>query len=269
MVRIDMNPSTAIAIDLDERFPSLPRAPVVEAVIDIRARTSVDLREPSVEARLTGIATGYRFERATHEFEAQLALHADRLPESQVSGRWKGLRFVADDGKRIAQFNRDGFVLSRLAPYTDWSELHDEAIELWHAYAEIATPATMHRVGVRYINRILLAPGDAGLEDYLDPSPTTPRGLDLPFQSFVHQDRFAVPGHPYGVSVTRTIERRQQENVASSAIILDIDAFTVEGVDVAEDELVRHLAHLRWLKNKVFFGSIGRTAMIQFTQGKP
>jgi uncharacterized protein (TIGR04255 family) len=144
MVRVDMNPSTAIAIDLQERFLSLPRAPVVEAVIDMRARTSLDLREPSVEARLTGIATGYRFERATHEFEANLSLQADRSPETQVSGRWKGLRFVADDGKRIAQFNRDGFVLSRLAPYTAWSALHDEAIELWRAYAEVAIRRELH-----------------------------------------------------------------------------------------------------------------------------
>jgi uncharacterized protein (TIGR04255 family) len=269
MVRIDMNTSAAIAIDLEERFPSLPRAPVVEAVIDMRARASLDLQEPSVEARFTGIAAGYRFERATHEFEAKFSLQADRSPEAQVAGRWKGLRCVADDGKRIAQFNRDGFVLSRLAPYTNWYALHDEAIELWRAYVEIARPTELLRIGVRYINRILLPPGDAQLEDYLDPSPTTPRGLDLPFQSFVHQDRFAVPGHPYGVNLIRTIEHRPQQNVASSAIILDIDAFTVQGADLAEHELVKHLAHLRWLKNKVFFGSIGRAALTLFTEGEP
>jgi uncharacterized protein (TIGR04255 family) len=49
-----------------------------------------------------------------------------------------------------------------------------------------------------------------------------------------------------------------------TGLILDIDVFTTQGFDLDESILGRRLLEMRWLKNKVFFGSITGKALQMF-----
>ena len=177
---------------------------------------------------------------------------------------WKGLRFQSGDKKHIVQFNRDGFVFSRLEPYESWQRLYDEGMRLWHVYVDLAQPVEVHRIGLRYINRIRLPPDELRFEDYLQPAPEPPKGLDLPFNGFLHQDTLAVPDHPYAINVIRTIQPPGAPGVQGLSLILDIDAFTTQGFELDEVALKQRLLEMRWLKNKVFFGSVTETALKLF-----
>ncbi len=92
------------------------------------------------------------------------------------------------------------------------------------------------------------------LEDVLENPPKTPRGMEIPFEGFLHHNTFAVPGHPYGINVIQTVQPAQGIG-DSGGMILDIDVFTTEPI-VNQDLIGQHLTKMRWLKNKVFFGSI-------------
>ena len=259
--------STLQTVDIkpEEKFENLPRAPIVEAVIEIRARATKSLEETSLRTAIEPKLAGYVFLDSLREFHSEVKLEGGKPPIQKVSDAgWKGVRFRSSDEKHIAQFNRDGFVFSRLEPYLTWEELESEGKRLWNIYKDVAQPVEIQRLGLRFINRIKLPPGELLFEDYIQPAPSSPHGLELPFHGFMHKDTLGVPGHPYAINVIRTIQQLNGGVDGGVALILDIDVFTTQGFDLDDTVLQRRLLDMRWLKNKVFFGSITAKALEMF-----
>ena len=48
-----------------------------------------------------------------------------------------------------------------------------EAMRLWELHVEVAKPTEVQRLGVRFINRITMAPQAARFDDYIQPHPET------------------------------------------------------------------------------------------------
>jgi len=259
--------STLQAVDIkpEEKFENLPRAPIVEAVIEIRARATKSLEETSLRTAIEPTLAGYVFLDSLREFHSEVKVEGGKPPIQKVSDAgWKGVRFRSSDEKHIAQFNRDGFVFSRLEPYLTWEELESEGKRLWNIYRDFAQPVEIQRLGLRFINRIKLPPGERLFEDYIQPAPSSPDGLELPFHGFMHKDTLGVPGHPYAINVIRTIQQVNGGVDGGVALIVDIDVFTTQGFDLDNLVLQRRLLEMRWLKNKVFFGSITAKALEMF-----
>ncbi len=260
-----MSTPAIVEIKIDEAFEHLPHAPIVEAVIDIRARAAQKLEESSLRSALEPRLEGYGFLDSLREFHGQVKLETGKLPSQVVRDLgWKAVRFRSSDGKHIAQFNRDGFVFSRLDPYVDWEQLYREGLRLWGIFKELAQPVEIQRIGLRYINRIQLPPGELLFEDYIQPAPPPPLSLDLPFLEFMHHDTLAVPGHAYAINLIRTIQSPQSAGASGIALILDIDVFTAQPFELDDTLLARRLLEMRWLKNKTFFGSITQKALGMF-----
>lgn len=256
---------TKLIINIEEPFQHLPLAPIVEAVIDIRARAVTVLEEALVKPSLEAKLSGYQFLDSQREIEHKFTLEGGKPPGLMIRDLgWKGLRFQSTDKKHIAQFNRDGFVFSRLKPYQSWQQLYDEGIRLWRVYVELAQPAEIHRIGLRYINRIQLPPDELRFGDYLEAAPVPPKGLDLPFHGFMHQDTLSVPDHPYAINVIRTIQPPNVPSGMGLGLIIDIDVFTIKGFELNEAAMEQRLPEMRWLKNKVFFGSVTPNALKLF-----
>lgn len=81
---------------------------------------------------------------------------------------------------------------------------------------------------------------------------------------FFHHDTMAVPGHPYAVNVVRTIQLPQDPRTQGLGIILDRDVFTMRPFEISQELMNTRLAEMRWLKNKVFFGSVTQKALENF-----
>ena len=254
---IDMNPTQKIVINIDEQFPQLSQAPVIEAVMDIRAHASQPFEETAVRQALEPRLTGFRFLDSHREFQHEVRIAAGNNPEQCVRDLgWKGLRFQSEDQKKIVQFNRDGFVASRLEPYPNWTTFAEEGFDLWRIFCDIARPVEINRLGLRYINCIELPLDDPKLSEYVKDPPQPPEGLNLPYIGFMHHETFAVPGHAYAINFIRTIQPADPDTGRGPGLILDIDVFTTTGVALPTDELARCFAEMRWLKNKIFFGTI-------------
>lgn len=252
-----MNVLGNIRIDLAERFQHLPHAPIVEAVIDVRARAEVSWEEEAIQAQIKAQLPDYPQVDSHREFRHEVKMVPGQEPQQTLLDLgWKGLRLRSSDKPHIAQFNRDGFVFSRLEPYQSWEQLYDESMRLWPMYVELAQPVEIHRIGLRFINRIQLPPGELRFEDYMELAPVPPKGLDLPFHGFMHQDTLAVPDHSYAINIIRTIQPPSAPGSTGLGLILDIDVFTTQELELDEATLKRCLLEMRWLKNKVFFGSV-------------
>src|SRR5439155_5432026 len=151
---------------------NLPHAPIVEAVIDVRARAEGAWVEQGVRRHFEQILSGYAYLDSQQTFQGEFEIKAGQPPRQSVRELGlKGVRFRSTDERHIAQFNRDGFVFSRLQPYESWEQLSREATRLWQFYAELARPTEIQRVGVRYINRIQLPQRELQFEDYIEPAP--------------------------------------------------------------------------------------------------
>ena len=250
-----MNAVAEIKIDVAEPFPHLRNAPIVEAVIDFRARFEMPWHQEEMEALLRAALPDYPQVSGQRGFQAKIEASLTDPPTATTQDLgWRGLAFRSADNLQIAQFQRDGFAFSRLAPYQDWTVFSAEALRLWRVYSEISTPVTIGRLGLRFINRIE-APASGRIEDYLTIGPRCPPGIELPFMGFFHIDTFSVPGHPYLVNLRRTIENSADAGAPKTAFIVDVDVFATEGLD-EQSVIPQMLQEMRWLKNKIFFGSV-------------
>ena len=254
-----------VIINIDEEFPTLRHAPSVEAVIDIRVSPANPPNEESLRGYIQSKFIDYQFLDSQNEFQVQFEVgQVINKPPNQTVGR-KGLRFKSKDQPYIAQFNRDGFVLSRLKPYQSWFQLQTEAMRLLIGYAEFVKPLQIFRIGLRYINQIQMPADELKFEDYLEVAPSTPNGLGLPIAGFLHQDNVVVPEYPYyAVNIIKTLQPPNPSTKTNYALILDIDVVTTQPFDYDETRLENHLAEMRWLKNKVFFGVIKEKSLEMF-----
>jgi uncharacterized protein (TIGR04255 family) len=252
-----------LEINLAEKFPHLDRAPIVEAVIEISARAQVAWEESAISQQVKPLLPDYPKSVSQRQVQHEITLSPDQPKPVIHDMGWHGLHFQSADEKQIARFTRDGFMFSRLQPYQDWEHLFGEAMRLWQMYNEVAKPLEIQRVGLRFINRIEMQPGEIRCEDYIVP-PTQPIiELNLPFIGFFHQDTLAVPGYSLAINVIRTFQPPQMLN-AGIALILDIDASTTVALALNQIDLAQRLHQMRWLKNKVFFGSITEKSLNRF-----
>ncbi len=257
-----MTPTT-FTIDHAVQFPHLSRAPLVEAVIELRARAADGFDEASSLGHFESKLTGYSFLDSSRTFKHSSKLEGDELKTEVQDLGWKGMRFQSDDKTRIIQFNRDGFVFSHLQPYPDWRTFSEEALALWEVYRAIASPADVQRTGLRYINRIPLPLESTDLDEILQKGPTLPEGLPLPVMEFLQQETLVVLGTPYFIRLARAMPPIQQGSGQTPGIIIDVDVFCGQVTDPEPNVLRPILEDLRWLKNKAFFGTLTKDALEQ------
>lgn len=256
-----------LEINIDESFPHLPHAPIIEAVIDIHVSGKELLEENVLKSQIEPNLINYQFLDSQREIQFQHVVGPKNSTSTPLVIKdlgWKGLRYRSEDGRQIVQFNKNGFVFSRLDPYQSWEALYSEATRLWEKYIVLVKPFEINRIGVRYINRFQLPPGEVRFEDYLNPSPEAPRGLGFLFSNFLHQDTLVVPDHPYAINIVRTVQPPTDPNTMAITLVLDIDASTLSGFEFDEELLKQKLFEIRWLKNKAFFGSITDKALKLF-----
>jgi uncharacterized protein (TIGR04255 family) len=252
-------------IDLNERFPSLKASPSIEAVIYWQAHTSKPLEPAFLKNALTQRLPDYPICQTQHQQGIEIAASgsADGTPEVLYQNQWNGFRLQDEQTRHVAQFTPTGVVFSRLEPYETWENFKTEALRFWNIFLELAEPTLIQRLGVRYINRILLNNGEQP-SLYLKNAPSTLPGLNLPTESFFHQDTYQTPGYPHSINWVRTIQPHGGETVGTRALIIDIDVSTTEMLQLDKETLNQRFIEMRWLKNKVFFSCITESALKQF-----
>lgn len=250
-----MNEFPHISIDLSEKFPHLRNAPIVEAVIDFRARFQEPWDHDKVRQRLGSALPDYPIVDGQRGFRANIKAGDASVPTATTQDLgWSGLVVRSTDKLQVANFRPEGLVFSRLAPYADWALFSAEALRLWNLMCQILTATAVGRLGLRFINRVEV-PLSGRFKDYLTVPPRGPVGFELPFAGFFHADTFAVPGHTYVVNLRRTMQSHASSVPPKTVFIVDIDVSTTHAAD-DQVGFQRKLDEMRWLKNKVFFGSI-------------
>ena len=247
-------------IDRGKDFGHLEHAPIVEAVIEIKCPPQVPWNEDTIPDEVGKLLSGYQLLDSRSEYSQTVNFEDNvPIPESMEKVGWKGVRYRSEDESYIAAFNRDGFVFSRVGRYETWEKFSAEASRVWKVHRSLARPSDVHRIGLRFINRIRLPSSGIDLDDFIYPGPQPPKNLGFPIVSFLHKDTFAVPGNPYLINIIRTSSPSPSAGGdVDYAIILDIDVYLQETFEVDDIKIEGHLEDMRILKNEVFWGSIPR-----------
>jgi uncharacterized protein (TIGR04255 family) len=252
-------------ITVSDKFEHLPRAPIIEALIDFRADATDSWDLPSITAKLKEQLLDYPTVEVQNTWQTDLKIVPGQLTLTNQRDVAQGVQLKSADGHHVANFHPTGFTFSRLQPYEDWEHLRYEAFRLWPIYQTVAKPDKVQRIGLRYINRFEMPLGEAQFEDYINPHPTPPHGLKLPHSGFLHVDTLTTPGYPYLINMIQTIQPPQPPGSKGYVLILDIDVFTFQTMEAGDSNWLRdRLAEMRWLKNKVFFGSVTSKALESF-----
>src|SRR6266536_3435555 len=199
------------------------RAPLTEAIIDIKVVL------PS-EVTIDTLADIYslindRFPRREVIHLGSVVLQPDATIPINATQQVNGFFFRSEDGLKIFQVTLNSFTFNRLAPYTSWEELRDDAKYLWKIYKNFCKPEAVTRVAVRFVNRFELPGPVVDLKDYLRIAPeVTP---DLPktqLSSFFMQ--LQIPQEDCILIVSEALVPPSSPETIS--VILDFDLFRAQ-----------------------------------------
>jgi uncharacterized protein (TIGR04255 family) len=246
----------ALEFNLDEEFPYLPKAPIVEAVFQINTRATAEWTEQKISAELRKeFGDKVQLQPVQASQATFKASPETGFEKADFRSSWFGVRIPLSEKPEIISFTRDFFSFSRLQPYERWNRFLERAMTLLRTHIRIARPGDAQRIGLRFINRITMSSG-LRLEDYFVDPPKDPSGLELPMSNFTYQAIFQVPSHPYSIRVSRTLEQTAAPLKNPPALLLDLDVFTFEPIQMNPQLIEEHLRRMRWLKNKMFFAII-------------
>jgi uncharacterized protein (TIGR04255 family) len=240
---------------MSETFPHLPKAPIIEAVIDLRAALAPTLNVEKLQEAHPTIRHDYPQMKTQRSWVGQMMQAAGKPPTQAMRDLGiTGYEFSSADGKYVAQFRRDGFSFSRLAPYTSWEDVFSRAATLWKVFYELTQPIEVNRIAVRTINRILLPVPVSNLSKYLTAPPSIPPGTPNELLGFVTQ-LFVIDRATNIVSnIIQTVEQGPRE--VHIPIILNTDVYLERPFQPADSALLKQFEALRHMKNLIFFRSL-------------
>jgi uncharacterized protein (TIGR04255 family) len=252
--------------EMEQAFPHLRNAPIVEAVIDFRARPNVIWDQERIAAVVRERLKEFPEVQPLRGWEQQFQTEPGKTIEGSTRDLgWIGMILKSTDNLRVAQIHREGVSYSRLKPYPNWSIFSREAVELWELYRELTGPLEISRIGVRYINRIDIPITGADLGKYFRQPPQSPPGVTIPFSHFVYSDVFSIVEMECSIRLVRTIQPPLPPVNTSPGLIVDIDVSTTKALPTDDDIVVQRLTEMRWWKNKIFFATITDNLQRQFS----
>ena len=239
---------------MDQPSPNwehFPHAPIVEAILFIESLPPPLLDEDCTESFREQIRQTYPRHETLEETTAGIGMNANGVTVSSVERSFNQHRFVSADGKQIVQLRHRGFAFNRFGPYPGWEQFIADAQQIWRIYIDHFEPEQIARVGVRYVNRITLPPGEFALSDYLQTAPAVPPDLGPSIDGFFL--RLVIPDDSIPAQAILT-EGTGLAPDEGSILTIDIDV-TTTAIAFIED-LWKMAERLREFKNRVFFASI-------------
>ena len=150
--------------------------PVVEAVCEFRFEPSGrwDLTVPGlVYEKLKG---AFPKRRAAKLLEASVEVGQQGVEQKLTT--MEGMEFLRDDEKAFVRVAQDMLSVHQLRPYPAWPQFVPLIRQGFEAFCEVAKPNGLHRIGLRYVNRIEIPTASVELEEYFHFHPSV--GPDLP-----------------------------------------------------------------------------------------
>ncbi|MCC6544675.1 MAG: TIGR04255 family protein [Nitrospirae bacterium] len=236
------------------KYTSLSKAPITEALIDIRVKPKKGIEVEQLDSIYALISDQYPNRQILRRLESRIEFKQEESIVSPGTDTINGYVYTSSDQIQVVQAKPDGLTFSRLKPYETWELFRAEAYRLWEMYAEITSPELITRVALRYINTLNIPLPIKDFGDYLTSPPVVPHALPQGVSSFLTRVVIHESSLDVVAIITQALEQIVDPNFAP--IILDIDVFKQSQIGMSKEDAWDVLEKLRHLKNKIFFESI-------------
>lgn len=125
------------------------------------------------------------------------------------------------DGTRLISVGKDTLTVSVLKPYEGWTRFKPRIERALAAYRKVAEPKNITRIGVRYINRIIVDSKGAGASTYFVNELDEDRSLGARVTSFMRRYEYVTKGDEKLLITNANIVPQNPE--ATTEFIVDID----------------------------------------------
>jgi uncharacterized protein (TIGR04255 family) len=198
--------------------------PIEEALVEFRfvPGQEWDLTFPGKFHQHAKIKDAYPGKPRMQKFvEAALQTTAGGPPNFAFREGVGRVQLLSEDSKRLVTLGPDVLSINVLRPYDDWERFRPRIETALAAYVDVATPKAVARVGVRYINRIVLPGAGLDVSVYFHCSPPTGTGAPAQMVAFVSRVDYA---YPDGAKLLLT-HATMDAPAGQAAFLLDLDVF--------------------------------------------
>jgi uncharacterized protein (TIGR04255 family) len=233
--------------------PHYTRAPIAEAVIDIRVANPGAVALSAVTEAADALAKEFPSRLPIQQFQMGFQTDASNPASSQFTNNQEllGWRLLSKTQDRVLQLQRVGFSYSHLPPYSDWENFRSEAKGHWSTFEKaLGDAGGVSRIAVRIINRIPVPKTQVDLSKYLTVYPVVPESLPSTANALFVQLQLSMPHiYPDARAIINVASGAVDENGAH--VILDIDLF-VERIVSNDEEMWDVLEKFGFEKDVIF-----------------
>ncbi len=170
MARVPAQPSSFKIPDKKYQKP-----PVVEALCEIYFVDSQwDSTIPGLF--LNKIRSEYPSTKELQQVEARVNI-SPAAQSAQFQARGTRTQFTNRDNSRIIQLEQNLLVVNQLKPYPRFKDWQPIIRAMFNHYVELANPKGLDRIGLRYINQVVLPPIPLRTQDYFRIYPEIPEEM--------------------------------------------------------------------------------------------
>ncbi|EKD24111.1 MAG: hypothetical protein ACD_81C00106G0003 [uncultured bacterium] len=231
------------------------KSPIREAIFDVRLKFSKQPEMSVFEEIYEQIKLEYPTKQLITRRSVSLEVSGEESPKVNSGQEPWGVRFISQDGTKVAQFRLDGFTFSKLKPYDSWESFFEEAEKIFDAYLREYKPDYIERIALRYINAIEIPESSFEIEEYFATSPkisiSIPQTLRQFFLRVVIQDDAS---ESIGI-INQTIEGSDRQN--QTTIVFDIDVFEENTrIEPRTNSFKDKVLALKEFRTRIFEGSL-------------
>jgi uncharacterized protein (TIGR04255 family) len=225
-----------------------PRAPITEAVIEIRLASEVNAK--SQETAVRRLKKLYPRADRLQAFSVNVDTTGGQVGMEQ---RQQGFRLSSDEQTDIALVTPASVAVARLAPYPGWPVFAERAKLVWDVWRKSTPHLHIARIGMRTINRIDV-PGDDrpfSLQTYLHFHPQVPDLSPSPMLGYLMQITLPTAFAKWSATITSTLVT-PSPLLGHISLLLDIDVFRTEEIPGKGGDLWAVIGQSRAIKNDIF-----------------
>jgi uncharacterized protein (TIGR04255 family) len=222
------------------------RAPIVEAIIDMRFEGRLSLRD------MERLRDHFRSDYPTVEDRQQVTVEF-RDGKITAIGAPSGFKMTAKNAADLVLITEESFATVRLAPYDEWGAFKPLAQANFDGFTKIIGRRKILRIGVRFVNRIDIPDAQiVGREmtEFLAAGISVPENVSKEMNEFAFT--YAGVSTRTGAKIVIRSAIQPPALIDHTSVSLDIDAAWDANIPGRIDEIWEKTDILRDTKNDVF-----------------
>ncbi len=224
--------------------------PIEEAVCEFRFGPGQEW-DPTIPGNLQHALDGQYAGKAQEQrvVAIDLETHKDKPANLKYGEGVAKIKLVTEDGKRMVGVGQDVLTVHMLRPYHDllrsdqggWEEFQPRISQALDAYWALVEPGGVCRIGIRYINKIVIPQETVEVEDYLKCALPRVTGLPDRRNGFISRVEYA-----YDDAVRLVLSQGSiQAPPEQVGFLLDLDVIWETEELVTRDEALAKVDDLR------------------------